>query len=71
MKTIISTVVEEYDGKISIGKSHMGNILRGRIELLAENAKHSNEVEGLQYLRRVCFVLENMQTSPRTKILGI
>lgn len=49
----------------------MGNVLRGSIELLAENVKHSNEVEGLQYLRRVCSVLENMQTSPGKKILGI
>lgn len=51
MKTSISTVGEEYGGKISTWKSHMGNILRGSIELLAENVKHSDEVEGLQYLR--------------------
>lgn len=49
----------------------MGNILRMSTELLAENVKNSNEVEGLQYLRRVCFVLENMQTSSGRKILEI
>lgn len=59
----INTVVEEYGDKISILESHMGNILRGNTELLAENVKHSNEVEGLRYFRKVCFVLENMQTS--------
>lgn len=41
----------------------MGNILRGNTELLAENVKHSNEVEGLHYVREVGFVLENTQTS--------
>lgn len=46
----------------------MGNVLGGSVELLAENVKHSNEVEGLQYLRRVCSVLENMQTRPGKKI---
>lgn len=40
-------------------------------ELLAENVKWSNEVEGLQYLRRDCFELENMQKTPPRKILGI
>lgn len=49
----------------------MENILTEITELLAENVKCSNGVEGLQYLRRDCFVLENMQTSPGKKILGI
>lgn len=49
----------------------MENIFKGSTELLAENVKCSNEVEGLRYLRRDCFVLENMQTSPGRKILGI
>lgn len=47
MKTGINTVGKEHVGKISIWESHMGNILRGRIKLLAENVKHSNEVENL------------------------
>lgn len=49
----------------------MENILTVITELLAENVKHSNEVEGLQYLRRDYSMLENMQTSPGRKILGI
>lgn len=62
-KININTVVEEYGDKISIWESHVGNVLRGNTELMAENVKHSNEIEGLHYFRKVCFVLENMQPS--------
>lgn len=49
----------------------MENILTVITELLAENVKCRNEAGGLQYLRRDCSVLENVQTSPGRKILGI
>lgn len=49
----------------------MENILTVITELLAENVKCRNEAGGLQYLRRDCSVLENVQTSPGRKILEL